>query len=122
MRGGIAVLLVLFCLLAGCSDLSDPAGPSSGPCCVRYIASGSAGRADITISNANGDLVTYEDRVLPWTHDLIVSHYGHGLHITGESCNETGCITVRVYMDGLLRASATCDGPYACATAETPAG
>jgi len=121
MRVGTAVLLALFFLMVGCSDLSDPVGPGEGPCCVRYIASGSAGRADITINDENGNLVTYEGRVLPWTHDMVVSSYRHRLHIKGESCNESGCITVRAYMGGLLRASATCDGPYACATAETSA-
>lgn len=106
------------CFLAGCVGMGAATGPSPARHSVRYIASGTADSADVTISNENHDLVSFGCRELPWTYDFQQSFHGRWLHISGQSCCESGSVTVKVFVDGYLCASATGYEPYASATAE----
>ena len=112
------VLLAVACLvIAGCADWS--VGPDPVPFySLRYIVTGTAESADVTIRCGEGTLELYECAELPWVLEFTGTFNGCP-YLSAESCSEAGDVYLRIYVNGRLVDSASGDPPYASAEAGT---
>jgi hypothetical protein len=100
------------------SSAKTYAGPE-----VEYEITGTASSVDVTLSNAQGDTEQFSNVTLShskvgrskiYPYDSFPSHF---LYISARNQDNTGNVTVSIYVNGNLFKTSTSEGPFAIASA-----
>ena len=83
---------------------------------VEYRITGSASTVDVTLNNSDGGTEQYSGVSVPHTYSY--SNFRDWfLYISAQNNDSYGSVTVAIYLNGVLKKSATSSGAYVIATA-----
>lgn len=83
---------------------------------VKYEITGTSTSVNVTLNNATGGTEQFSDVTVPhtYTYDDYTSSF---LYISAQNNGETGSVTVKIYLDGVVTKTSTSSGAYTIATA-----
>jgi Mycobacterium membrane protein len=113
--GGIMVVLVgVLILLGGRTGGATSPRTAGGVYTVQYQVQGTAKGASLTYQNAGGD-TEQKDVSVPWAVSLTMRE-GHFVYVLAQNKGETGTITCKILLDGVVVKTAESSGAYKIAS------
>lgn len=113
---GVVLLMLLVAYFVG-ARRSEPVGAArtSDLAAVRYVVSGSAGRASLTYTNSQGG--TSQEKVsLPWSIEYSMRPRDF-MYISAQNERESGSVTVEIWVGGVRKKASTSSGAFVIASA-----
>jgi len=116
VAGIIITIVAIFLWALTCSSTSCNFLSCSSVDKVKYEVTGTAERANISISNAEGGYEQFNDARIPW--DRTYSNYTDDfVYISAQNAGEDGSIVVRIYVNDQVLKSSMATGAFAIASA-----
>jgi len=124
MKNAMYVLIAgLFLFVAFGCELFDTDSGNGYSKEIEYSVTGTADKVDITMSNKDDNTEQKDDVSVPWDYSFTKKDASYQfLYISAQNQGETGSVTVKIIIDGEVEESATSEGEYVIATADTSIG
>jgi len=101
-------IIACFCILA----YSGAGVSCQQPVAVMYEVTGTVPAADIQVTSPSGSTDVYNDTGLPWRFTYEGFTNGQAYVYAHNNTDDSGSVTVNIYVDGRLARTATSTGPY----------
>jgi len=128
-----ALIAIVLCILINTISSGGGGGPrptsrpraTSQPATtsfsVTYEVSGSASKVDLTYNNAQNGTEQLGDKSIPWSKKYTME-FGDFMYISAQNQGETGSVTCKIKVDGVVVKQSTSSGAYVIATCSGSAG
>lgn len=109
MKRLVPVLMIVSVLFLGCDSLDDKVT-------IKYEATGTAARVNLTYENSSGNTEQRSNVPLPWSLEF-TAHIDDFVYVSDQNQGATGTVTVKIRSEGKVIEEAISAGAYVIATA-----